>query len=230
VAPVKIAVISLARDRLDYSRVCFESLRNNAGTDYDHYVLDNGSTDGTSQWLQAESRASRLHDVTYRRDNAGISRGLNSLLDRLDPAVYDVIVKFDNDCEVVTPNTLRDIAALTHKYGLLLSPEIHGLRNPPATIGGTPLSLGGQLVDEKAQIGGIFLAAPASLYESFRYSESNPTWGQDDVEVCAHWRRQGGKCGYVRGYVANHYLTTDGQWADQPAYFDRKQEEAGAYA
>lgn len=220
---MKIAVLSLTRDRLDYTQHCFASLRENAGCDFDHYVWDNGSTDGTAEWLHEQTT---FHALTTAGANNGISVAMNQLLriaereaqPPFDP--YDVIVKVDNDCELLTPNTLRDIAELVDTYGLLLSPRILGLRQPPATLG-TPLSLGGTLVDEKAQIGGIFLAAPADLYDTFRYSETNPTWGNDDVEICAHWRTQGGRCGYVQGYEAMHHETTDGQHTRYPDYFAR---------
>lgn len=215
---MNIAVLTLTRDRLDYTKHCFAALEENAGTEYEHWVLDQGSSDGSAAWLHEWSTGNRR--VLFGLENVGISRGTNHLLDALGSHDFDVIIKADNDCELTTPDTLADIAYLVHTYGLLLSPVIRGLRQPPATLG-KPLSLGGQLVDEKAQIGGIFLAAPASLYDDFRYSESNPAWGNDDVEVCAYWRAQGGKCGYVQGYEANHFLGTEGQWADQPAYFAR---------
>ncbi len=221
---MKVCVLSLTRDRLDYTKTCFQSLRDNAGIDYDHIVFDNGSTDGTFDWLREEFNTGRVTAFGRSDTNIGISRAMNELLDGLDEP-YDVIVKFDNDCELRTPNTLADIARLTFDYGLLLSPVIHGLRLPPRTIGGTPLSLGGHLVDEKLQIGGIFLAAPADMYETFRYAEKNPTWGGDDVQVCREWRAGGGKCGYVQGYDAWHHETTDGQHARYPDYFARKHQE-----
>lgn len=219
---MKVAVLSLTRDRLEFTKHCFQTLAENAGCEYDHYVWDNGSTDGTVEWLREQP----FH-VFIAGVNNGISAAMNHLLRTAEHEAqppfepYDVIVKFDNDCELLTPNALRDICELVYTYGLLLSPQILGLRQPPATIG-RPLSLGGALVDEKAQIGGIFLAAPASLYDDFRYSETNPLWGGDDVEVCAWWRARGGKCGYVQGYEAAHYQTTDGQHERFPEYFARK--------
>lgn len=226
---MKVAVLTLTRDRLPFTRHCFAALAENAGCDYDHFVWDNGSTDGTVDWLNQQQTAGAITEYWWSEQNRGISTALNSLLfSDIDISQYDVVVKIDNDCEIVTPDTLRDVCDLVHTYGLILSPEIHGLRQPPRSIGG-PLSLGGQLVDEKHQIGGIFLAAPASLYaDGFRYSEGNPKWGGDDVEVCAFWRAQGGQCGYVRGIHANHYLGTDAQYEADPEYHARKVAEMSA--
>jgi glycosyltransferase involved in cell wall biosynthesis len=217
--------MTLTRDRLDYTKHCYATLTEHAGCDFDWYVTDQGSQDGTPDWLEAWTDAI----VTRLPANIGIGPALNRMLDeQLNPSDYDMIVKWDNDCELLTQNTLRDIAALTCEYGLLLSPQIHGLLNPPATVG-TPLSLGGTLVDEKRQIGGIFLAAPATVYDDdgFRYSDGLPVWGGDDTEICAWWQTRGGRCGYVQGYDANHYLGTEGQHRDKPDYFARRVLEGG---
>lgn len=214
---MRIAVLTLTRDRLAYTQHCFAKLAELAGCEYDHFVLDQASTDGTLEWLQ--SQYGRTWTVP---ENVGISSGMNLLLDMaLDVNDYDVVVKFDNDCELLTPNTLRDIAAVVHENpNLLLSPTIHGLRQPPATI--MARQVDGHTIHFKNQIGGIFLAAPAALYADFRYAETNPTWGMDDVQVCRHWRSHGGWCGYLQGYDANHYETTAGQHARFPDYFAQK--------
>lgn len=222
---MKVAVLSLTRDRLDYTKHCFASLWENAGCEYDHYVLDNGSIDGTAEWLATQP----FHVVCGAHENLGISRALNDLLrvaERegsapFDP--YDVIVKFDNDCELTQPNTLRDIAQLVIEGDCILSPRILGLQNPPQAT--RELRIGAEIILDVPQIGGIFLAAPAWVYDEFRYSEKNPPWGMDDVEICAWFREQGGTCGYVKRLEAWHYLGTDGQRADQPDYFARKDAE-----
>lgn len=227
---LRVAVLSVTRDRLNFTKTCFASLYENAGCEFDFYVFDNGSTDGTVEWLQAQP----FHVVVTGFRNVGISAAMNELLRTVERESeppyerYDCIVKIDNDAQIVTRNALRDVCQLVADYGLILSPEIHGLRQPPATIGGTPLKLGDRLVDEKQQIGGIFLAAPGSVYDEFRYSESNPLWGGDDVEICAWWRASGGRCGYVRGIVANHFLGTDGQAEADVPYWERKLAEMAA--
>lgn len=215
---MKIAVLTLTRDRLAYTQHCFSKLREFAGCDFDHYVLDQRSLDGTAEWLRGE-------DVSLfeSRENVGISRGMNSLAEWANPMDYDVIVKFDNDCELTQPNTLRDVARLTMEGGAILSPRILGLNNPPPVIG--ELRIGEEIIQDIPQIGGIFLAAPAWVYDEFRYSENNPKWGMDDVEICHWFRRQGGTCGYVKRLEAWHYESTEGQRERYPEYFSRKDDE-----
>lgn len=215
---MKVAVLSLTRDRLAYSQHCFESLRQNAGCEYDHYVLDNGSTDGTQRWL-ANGKYEGLHLL---KQNIGISRGMNYLLDSLYVR-YDVIVKFDNDVEVTQPDTLRAVTELTLSSEWILGPVMNGIVTSLLPLG--VAQLGGYAVAEKHQIYGCFLAATGKFYETFRYAEANPVWGQDDAEVCSVIRSRGGHCGQVLAYEANHYETSWGQLERFPEYEARKVEE-----
>jgi GT2 family glycosyltransferase len=223
---VKVAVLSLTRDRLEYTKHCFSKLEEFAGCDFDHYVLDQGSTDGTAEWLFEEYLdGPGLRYADRRFDNLGISRGMNTLIEKVreleehDGRLYDVVVKFDNDCELTQPNTLRDVSRLALEGGCLLSPRILGLNNPPPVT--RELLLGREVIQDIPQIGGIFLAAPAWVYDEFRYSEWNPAWGADDSEICAWFRRQGGTCGYVKRLEAWHYEGTSGQHEKYPEYFAR---------
>ncbi len=213
---MKIAVLTLTRDRLDYTRHCFATLEENAGCDYDHYVLDQGSQDGTVEWLTNETDCV----VAAVSENIGINRGLNLLIDTaLRRDVYDVIVKFDNDCELMTPNTLRDLALLAVDTPALLSPRIHGLRQPPQTIDRE------SGIDVTPVIGGIFMAAPAVVFTDHGYRHDGRFLLGDDSTLCRWWQERGGIVGYAHGYDANHFETTDGQHARYPAYFERKYSE-----
>jgi GT2 family glycosyltransferase len=221
-----IAVLTLTRDRLDYTKHCFASLRENAGIEFDHYVLDQCSQDETPEWLDSEYQETRVTAIIGSPNNVGINRGLNNLIglaNEMDD--YDVIVKFDNDCELTQPNTLRDICGLALDGGCILSPRILGLRQPPKPF--RELHISGEIVQDIPQIGGIFMAVPAWTYDEFRYDETKMLY--DDVDLCAWWRQRGGTCGYVKRFDAWHYETTDGQHERYPEYFVRKVTE-GALA
>ncbi len=220
---MRVAVLTLTRNRLAYTRHCFAQLAAFAGCAFDHYVLDQGSLDGSAEWLADHYRVI----ATLGTDNIGISRGLNLLLDDVvDVDAYDVIVKIDNDCELTQPNTLRDVCDLTLRGQAMLSPRILGLNRPPAAT--RELRIGGELILDIPQIGGIFLAAPAWVYDDFRYDADAPPWGGDDVEVCAWFREHDGTCGYVKRLEAWHYETTNGQHARFPDYFAQTQREGKA--
>ena len=217
---MRVAVLTLTRDRLEYTEHCFGLLHELAGCDFDHYVFDQASEDGSRDWLLGQ----RFAHLTLANENVGINRGVNYLIDQAVPKGYDVIVKFDNDCELIQPDTLRRISELVVDGDAILSPRILGLNNPPSPIGGS--FIGDEQILLLTHVGGIFLAAPAKLYaQGYRHRSDAPLHGSDDGDVCVHWRRQGGRVGYVASLEANHCETTRGQWERYPEYFQRTLDE-----
>lgn len=216
---MRVAVISITRDRLEYTKRCFGTLREFAGCEFDHFVFDNGSNDRTVDWLETFYEPFEL--VTCP-ENVGISRAANELisLTRCDGRDYDYIVKADNDLELTTPNTLRDSL---QDPNWILSPHIQGLDSPPAIIG--EVDVNGIRVGETTILGGIFMAVPAWVFDEYRHDESNPIWGMDDVRLVEWFRGRGGRVGYMLDYPANHYLTTEGQRRNDPLYYARKTRE-----
>jgi hypothetical protein len=213
---VNVAVLSLTRDRLDYTRHCFATLRAFAGCDYDHYVLDQGSQDETVDWLKG-----RVHWIEALPENIGISRGMNRLLGLIDRH-YDVIVKIDNDCELTQPKTLKTVCELALSHNAMLSPVVKGLIHPP--VPQEFVDLGGWRIGKLGQIGGIFAAVPATFYRQFRFDETNPTWGMDDAQMCHEFT---GTVGYVMDFSVRHFESTVGQHKRYGWYFDRRVQEGG---
>jgi hypothetical protein len=220
---MKVAVLSLTRDRLSFTKHCFATLRENAGCEFDHYVLDQGSRDGTQDWLRDEYYEGRVKIFHPKTENLGVSKGINRLLDLyVMSGKYDVIVKVDNDLELLVPGTLKAACEVALE-GWISSPHIQGLNSPPAVE--REEEVAGYRIGVPNIMGGIFMASPASLYETYRHDEANPIWGLDDAKIVDHWRAYGGEVGYLLDYPANHYLTTPGQEAAEPVYFERKRRE-----
>lgn len=225
---MRVALITMTRDRVDYSRHCFATLEQNAGCDFDWYVLDNASTDGTPDYLKTWACATTsVRSVHFSKENIGICAGANSLLDYLDPERYDCVIRYDNDCEVTQPGTLKACAELAANYGAIVAPRVNGLNNPPETL--FTVSLGGEFVDETRILGGIFMAIPSFLFweYGYRYDETNPLASGDEA-IVPWWRARGGVCGYLHGFTVNHYETTEGQKARYPEYERRKTRELAA--
>lgn len=222
---MRVAVVSCTRDRIGYTQHCFARLRDLAGCGYDHFVLDQGSQDGTVEWLY--SQEARVHAVIEMPSNVGIWRGFNMLISEARRGGdYDVFVTFDNDCEPLTDGVLREVCELALANDACLSPRILGLKNPPPT-----LSFDGE-IEWKAVIGNIFMAIPAWVVDERRFDwgygpfdETRPAYGGDEVPLAEWMRSRGSGVGYLVAHEANHYLTSAGQEADDPVYFDRKRRE-----
>ncbi len=238
---MRIAIYSLTRDRLQYTKDCFASLRENAGMPFDHYVFDNGSTDGTQEWLMSELDERRLFAVCRFGTNQGISYGSNCCIDTMfntpraasfafrddeDLSDYSIIIKVDNDCYVRTPNILPQICAVAAEAGdnWILSPRVEGINKQPKRV--RTVDIGGHPVGETGIVGGLFHVVPASVYRRYMdaggYPEDLPLAKYQDDRFCHWWRKQGGRCGYIEDLVVEHYRGTDQQAIDHPQYFIRK--------
>lgn len=214
---MKVAVLTLTRDRLSYTQHCFASLAENAGCEYDHFVLDQGSTDGTTEWLIEQEFAAGI----FLGENIGISRGMNRLLDAsAEVDDYDVVCTFDNDCEVTMPGTLAACAEVARHGEWVVSPRVEGLKFPPPY--GEPVEYRGQRIGPYQEMGGIFRVMPGEFARSFRFKESNPLWGHDERDVGRACRDRGLGSGYLVDWSVNHYRTTVGQEQELPGYFRRK--------
>ena len=221
---MNVAVLTCLRDRLEYTKHCYPTLVENAGCGFDWYVIDQGSTDGTQEWLESQAA-----HVTLAGENLGICPGLNRLLDDIITGDYDVVCRWDNDCEVLTPDTLRAVCEAADEHGWILAPTVLGLRHPPSRA--MPQPLGDVMVAETATLGGIFMAIPSDLFTDweYRYDESFPPYTGDEA-ICAWWRANGGHCGYLTDYEVNHYERVDEQEEKFPEYQARKEREMGLVA
>lgn len=245
-ASPRVAIYTLTRDRLEFTQHCFGTLAEKAGMPFDHYIVDNGSADGTAEWLEREWAPRVPGDcfVFPIVRNLGISAGSNLALLKIfsDRQQYDFVAKVDNDCEVVSDGILAKLVEAHQVFqahsspgGFALGPRVEGLRHQPhraarIAIGGGSLRGGGRepgpyTFGATSIIGGIFHVVPSVIYRQYRYPTNLPyARGQDD-HFCDWLLRRGVAVGYVEDLVVNHYLTTDGQAARLPDYFERKYRE-----
>lgn len=230
VSPARVAVFSLTYDRLDYSKTCFASLYKTAGYPFDHYIVDNGSTDGTVEWLKELSGTDRI--VIFNPDNKGISKASNQALEAIGDR-YDIIVKVDNDCLFKTEGWLRRMVDIWERnHRIALSPYVEGLRDNP---GGAQReghgTIRGELLGLARHLGGICVFASQKAYATFRWDEEMPLHGVQDVEFSQYLLRSGYQMAYLENYICEHYEGTQGQEKRYPAYFARRvQEKSQRYA
>jgi len=224
----KIAIYSLTMDRLEYTRHCFKRLKERSGMDYDHYVVDNGSKDGTVEWLKENEK--NFKKVIYNPENLGIGKASNQALEEISKGNYDLIIKMDNDCEVETNGILREIAELyeekwtNKKYAekYILSPRVGGINTNLKIV--KQDWMGKFLISFTGMVGGLFMINTPMILKDFRYREDLRRIGLDS-QICHFMNQNGGRCGYIEQLKVNHYETTDGQAKRYPEYFEKKWRE-----
>lgn len=222
---MKIAIYSLTRDRLWSTMPCFTSLREKAGEPFFHVVVDNGSADGTLDWLLNEFKPDRTIKLA---ENAGISRASNLALEEIFRAVPDVdtIIKADNDCMVVSEDILTHLIKVSEELMRpfaslwVLSPSVSGINRQPKR--NRKFWTPSYEVGETGIVGGLFHVVPAYIYRRYRYPENLPlARGQDD-HFCQTVKDFGARIGYIENLHVEHHLTTDGQCGKDRPYFERK--------
>ncbi len=102
---MKIAIVMLSYNRVEYTKKTIASYEKQIGGKdaFDFFVYDNGSTDGTAEYLKNYNGSLNL-DVILGKENIGIARGTKLLLkEKCFGKGYDFIVKVDDD-EILPDN------------------------------------------------------------------------------------------------------------------------------
>lgn len=217
----KVAIFTITYERLEYTKECLKSLRKTAGYSYDHFIVDNGSQDGTPEWIEEN-----FSNYILNKDNKGISIASNQALDLIGDK-YDIILKVDNDCLFLTDGWLAKMVDIwKSSHMLALSCYVQGLRDNP---GGAPRieygQIKGELVGMTRHVGGICHFVSAKAYKDFRWDETQPLHGVQDLELSQYLLQHGYSMGYLENYICEHIDGTEGQLERYPEYFKRRKLE-----
>lgn len=230
----KVAIFTLTYNRLKYTKESFESLHNTAGYSFDHYIVDNGSTDGTVEYLKGYAEKHNAK-VIFNEDNKGISIASNQILKVIkDSGIkYQIIGKFDNDAYCKTEGWLKEMVNIWKSNHLIAqSCYISGLRD---SAGGVPRYVYGkiknQLVGMVKHLGGICCFTSAGIRLNFHLDENEPLHTMDDLFFSRYLRERGYQMLYLENFYINHGPEgTEAQATDFPEYFEkRKVEKTKAY-
>lgn len=254
---LKVAVYTMTMNRLRYTQETFISMREKTKYPFVHFVLDQGSTDKTWTWLMDNEKKMNLKCFTEGK-NLGISAGSNYLVGKIvnyskdwvcppelpgastiPPKPYDIIIKVDNDCDFLTDGWLEAVVDVYERTrGVVVSPYVEGLIDHP---GGSPRVRDGYINDHYIgvveHLGGIFSAAPAKAYETFRWKEDDFLHGFQDAIFSQEMKKQGLVLCYLENVRVEHLFPTSARWdetndpeEDKEYRAKRKLEKATKYA
>ena len=157
---MKVAAVTITYDRLDLTKKTVESFNSKTSVDY-HLFIDNGSTDGTIDWLKDYNHI--LLDKNY-----GIAYAFKNAVRQLKG--YDYILKLDNDIETVTDDIIAKMIRFHELNGnnFVCSPVDLNLdpKFAPATLGPREgVNLKGFNARFVTHTGGAFQLIPYSICE-----------------------------------------------------------------
>jgi hypothetical protein len=112
-----VAIVMLTWNGLEYTRACLESLwAQTCDVDYHLVIVDNGSTDGSREWLRTLPNITLIENET----NVGFTKGNNQGMAAVPPE-HDVLL-LNNDTLITQGNwlaRLRDVANDYPDYGIV---------------------------------------------------------------------------------------------------------------
>jgi len=204
----RVAVVTLSWNRLFYTKHCWGTLHEKAGMPFDHFVIDNGSTDGTVEWLKENE--SMFAGIIYNSKNLGIAVARTQSLQFLGS--YDWFIMGPNDVEILTDDFITQMAEfweLTHgKY--LFSPRLQGIRRVIPAL--KTYKIGQFAVEEVGLTGGCFMALPTRVFKD--YVQHMRHWRVR--ELCRLAKKRGIKNLYLPELKVNHFESTGKQFKRYP--------------
>lgn len=221
----KVLIYTLSWDRLEYTKRCLKAVDELTNYPYDHLVIDQGSTDGSKEWLEKNNKMNILLD-----ENIGIPRAINLVHERYPD--YEWYCKLDNDCEVLSDNWLNKMmdAELDPERpkDMVLSPYVKGLvvnkgGVPRGLPSGHPQRFEKYNISFTTKIGGICRLYPKWVWDKFGgFPEDRPKHYDEDGEFTGYWEQNGFYCGYVEDIACLHMDGTLGQQEKYPDYFQKE--------
>lgn len=221
---MKVGIFTLTRDRLAMTQATLASMRScRPAYAYDHWFFDQGSTDGTVEWLEKDGRA---HKVISFGENKGLHVAMNIAHAALIGAGYDLVMKVDNDIEFKTSKWLKKLVRAQRLLapGSVVSPKVENLRFPPEVF--ARKRIGDFTFSFLDIIGGATRLMPKESIEDFMFNERMPlAWG-GDATFANHCARRTIPMAYVEEVRVRHMLDDDAQREAHPDYMKRKDFEA----
>ena len=108
--PPLISIITLTHNKLEVTARCLETLLQTVYPRWEMIIIDNGSTDGTSEWLEEFSRRAESSGVKvtvhHNDSNVGCSTARNQGIER---AQGSHIVFIDNDVALCSRSWLQEL-------------------------------------------------------------------------------------------------------------------------
>jgi len=197
---MKIAVITITCNRLELTKKYLSELKDKNNTKFEHIIVDNGSTDGTVEWLFEND-----YTVIRLSKNVGVYKalkiGIKYVKDNINP---DYIIKYDDDCELQTFGILDEIMRFYKKgcKDYVIAPlDVNILEtHMPKTY--TTQTERGHSVRYVTHVGGIFVVSQQRLwYDMIK---------MDDELVCEDslrgrfWRSKFQSIVYLEDLKINH--------------------------
>jgi len=189
-----VAAVTITYNRLALTKQTVESFNSKTKVDF-HLFIDNGSTDGTVEYLQDKDRI--LLDKNY-----GIAYAFREAVLQLKE--YDFILKLDNDIETVTDDIIRRMLQFYEANGnyYICSPVDLNLDEAFRPISLGKMKKGDYDILLTTHTGGAFQMIPYQICERMVREYRHLKAG--DYMIGKYFRRQGYRPAYLLNLEMKH--------------------------
>lgn len=224
--PLKVGIFTLILDRFEYTKKTYEAMRNTAGYDFDWFPIDQGSSDGVTEYLKELAKEDKRVQPIFLKKNIGVADGWMKGVDYIrSKGGYNIVIKHDNDALEITDGWLTAMVDLFERNkGLVLSPTVEGLEGTPGGVlrqrmdGHSPyVSINDRILGVVPNLGGIVFASYIEMYNGFEFPENLP--GNKDYFLSTMVNKAGFSLFYMEEYNVIHMDGTAGQIRKYPEYF-----------
>jgi GT2 family glycosyltransferase len=201
---MKVAIFTLTKNRIELTKQTLESIDKNTHIPFDHYIIDQGSTDETLKWLKTfKYKIGNLYVFPLPK-NIGINAGDCFALEQIGRN-YDVIIKLDNDALIITDSWLEKCLLVLRKK-LIISPFILGLLDNRGGIPRYAYDKDKELGFTYALGGICMIGRTKAWFEDSNGFDGryNPNYHHDDMEFCDRIRSVGYKFAYKEDVYIKH--------------------------
>lgn len=108
-----VTILTPTYNRLKTLRVLYESLENQINFNFNWLVVDDGSTDGTEEWLRSVCENNRKFKITYKRKKNG---GKHTALNYAHPFIETELVAVVDSDDTLTKDAIKSISDYWDKY------------------------------------------------------------------------------------------------------------------
>ena len=211
----KIDLITITYHRLNLTRKCLSYLFRRTKTPYRLTVVDNGSGDGTVEYLIKLKLNHQIDNLILLDRNYGLEYARNTALRHLHS---DYCVFFDNDllCPKLEPDWLSQELNLMKKY-----PEFGCIAlRPQVLVGAVEQDASGEIITNN-HVGATFMMFPTNLLKEVG-------WNNQFTNRVADWRLgdilkvKELKMGWTRDIRCYHIFGKNWSYAEGIPHFHRE--------
>ena len=232
----KVKIIMLTWNGLEYTKKCLESLRDNTDySDYEMVIVDNGSSDGTVEYLETLDWIKLIKNSS----NEGFVRGNNIALKEV---MDEDVILLNNDMIITQSdwiNKMSDLAYEDEKTGLVGCRLVNekgeflhaGTVIYPETYWGQQIGGGGKDVGQykvNREVEGVVFACvyiKNEIIKTVGVLDERYFSYFEDTDYCFRVREKGYKCMYCGEVTLIHYqnVSTDINKANFSDMFKKSQ-------